>query len=145
MVKKVLFTDPLWVPAQEIFFDFPSGCPNPGCTEDCEMIRFPRGGPETAAVLEFRRESKDGGVGRRKRARAREMCNWIECNVCFDEAFTSSSEDSESTGSSESQHSYPISPGLACSKCKLVKYCGTDHQYKDWDEHRRVCVAASRG
>ena len=32
------FTHPTFVPADDIFVDFSSGCPNPCCTDDCEMI-----------------------------------------------------------------------------------------------------------
>src|SRR5260221_12389398 len=35
---------------QSIFFDFPSGCPNPCCTEDCEMICFPGHGLDSVAT-----------------------------------------------------------------------------------------------
>ena len=35
---------------RSIFFDFPSGCPNPCCTEDCEMIRFPGHGLDSVAT-----------------------------------------------------------------------------------------------
>jgi len=30
--------------------------------------------------------------------------------------------------------------GQVCSKCRMVKYCSADHQRKDWEEHKRVCV-----
>ncbi|KIY71989.1 hypothetical protein CYLTODRAFT_418367 [Cylindrobasidium torrendii FP15055 ss-10] len=131
--SQILFTHNCFVPDEEIFYDYPTGCPNPCCTEDCEMIRFPRRGLDTASVLKIKR----GG-----RFRSRQMCNWIECQVCFDEETVASS-------SSESSETSTIEPSRTtaqvCSKCKLVQYCCLDHQKKDWDEHRRVCVKAPAG
>ncbi|TFY67858.1 hypothetical protein EVJ58_g1360 [Rhodofomes roseus] len=50
--SQILFANSLFVPSKEVYFDFPSGCPNPGCTDNCcELIRFPKKGLETAAVL----------------------------------------------------------------------------------------------
>jgi MYND finger len=134
--SQILFTNPLFVPAEEIFYDFPSGCPNPCCTDDCEMIRFPRRGLEGAAVLAIKRGGRYG-----RRVKAREMCNWIDCDVCFNgeqEHTTDGSEGSQSSG--ESGEMMLRVSGQTCSKCKLVKYCSPDHQKKDWSEHRRVCV-----
>jgi hypothetical protein len=98
--SQILFTHPSYVPDEEIFFDYPTGCPNPCCTEDCEMIRFPRRGLEGASVLEIyggnNKSSKTGKIEgvegekekvrrRRKKVKERDMCNWIECDVCFSE------------------------------------------------------------
>src|ERR1700753_3711910 len=53
--SQIFFTHPAFVPAEEIYYDFPSGCPNPSCTEDCEMIRFPRWGQDGATILDLKR------------------------------------------------------------------------------------------
>ncbi|KIY46715.1 hypothetical protein FISHEDRAFT_46722 [Fistulina hepatica ATCC 64428] len=139
--SQIFFTHNLFVPDEDIFYDYPTGCPNPCCTEDCEMIRFPRRGLETAAVLEVKR---GGRLGRRVKARL--MCNWIDCDVCFvEETLPSTSGNSGSEGSEasvEEQPSMRHSAGQTCSKCKLVRYCSVDHQRLDWPEHRRVCVKA---
>jgi hypothetical protein len=133
--SQILFTHPLFVPDEEIFYDYPTGCPNPCCTDDCEMIRFPRRGPESASVLAVKRGGRYG-----RRIKAREMCNWIDCDVCFNEEpahLTGSSEGSDSSVDGLSVDGRVT--GQTCSKCKLVKYCSPEHQKKDWDEHRRVC------
>ncbi|KAF6748498.1 hypothetical protein DFP72DRAFT_992192 [Ephemerocybe angulata] len=96
--SQIFFTHPSYVPDEEIFYDYPTGCPNPCCTDDCEMIRFPRRGLETAPVLQIRVPSRkkkggkegDGGgrtlvKGRVPKVKAKEMCNWIDCDVCFGE------------------------------------------------------------
>ncbi|KZV64771.1 hypothetical protein PENSPDRAFT_656302 [Peniophora sp. CONT] len=132
--SQIFFAHPLFVPAEDIYFDFPSGCPNPACTEDCEMIRFPRRGLEGAAVLPLKR----GRAGPFRRVRAREMCNWIDCNVSFIDDVPEGSESSRSSADSAD-----VSQGVrgqVCSKCKLVKYCSIKCQHADWDEHRRICV-----
>lgn len=134
--SQILFTHPLFVPSEEIFHDFPSGCPNPCCTDDCEMIRFPRRGLDGAAVLAIKRGGRNG-----KKVKAREMCNWIDCGVCFSGDpghATESCEGSQSSVDSGELVQVGLS-GLTCSKCKLVKYCSADHQRRDWPEHRRVC------
>jgi len=162
--SQILFTHASYVPDEDIFYDYPTGCPNPCCTDDCEMIRFPRRGLETASVLEIKRGGKFG-----KKVRVREMCNWIECSVCFsDEPAPSSypsdvSEGSVDTASSAESNSRATGPlaalpaGQLCSKCRLVKYCSLEHQrkyvetfpilflaliglHRDWEEHRRVCM-----
>ncbi|TFK52315.1 hypothetical protein OE88DRAFT_1734334 [Heliocybe sulcata] len=132
--SQIFFTNKMFVPAEDIFYDFPSGCPNPSCTEDCEMIRFPRRGAEGAAVLSM----KKGG----KRAKAREMCNWIDCTVCFSEELLveTASEGSEGSQCGEDAGLKSKFLGQVCSRCKLVKYCSPEHQKMDWDEHKRVCV-----
>ncbi|KAL7279982.1 hypothetical protein ACG7TL_006393 [Trametes sanguinea] len=149
--SQILFAHPHFVPAKEVYHDFPSGCPNPGCTDNCcELIRFPKHGPEVAAVLCTKKKVRYR-YGRR--ARPKEMCNWIDCDVCFsEEASTSGSTAGEgsSEGSSEgseasvdehrSTRTTTGFAGLVCSRCKLVKYCSAEHQRLDWDEHRRVCV-----
>jgi alpha/beta superfamily hydrolase len=33
----------------------------------------------------------------------------------------------------------------ACARCRLVGYCGTEHQRKDWKDHKRVCRAGEFG
>jgi hypothetical protein len=138
--SQIFFTHPLFVPATDIFFDFPSGCPNPCCTEDCEMIRFPRHGLDGAAVLPLKRGRRRGTF---RRVRAREMCNWIDCDVAFSEnaPVGEGSECSSSTsGKGSMDTARPAVRGQVCSKCKLVKYCSAEHQRKDWEEHRRLCV-----
>lgn len=136
--SQIYFTHPSYVPDEDIFYDYPTGCPNPCCTDDCEMIRFPRRGLETASVLEIKRK------GRHRRVKAKDMCNWIDCDVCFGEelALSSGSASGSSEGSVVSVDSSPEGRvmGRLCSKCKLVKYCSAEHQRKDWDEHRRVCA-----
>jgi hypothetical protein len=104
------------------------------------MIRFPRRGVEGAVVLAVKRGGKWG-----RRVRARKMCNWIDCEISFDEepspVSDGGSEGSEgSFGSTEGMTEITRIPGQTCSKCKLVKYCSLEHQKKDWDEHRRVCA-----
>ncbi|KAG5729679.1 hypothetical protein E4T56_gene1921 [Termitomyces sp. T112] len=133
--SQIFFTHTSYVPDADIFYDLPTGCPNPCCNDDCEMIRFPRRGLETATVLNI------WGKGRRRKIQTRSMCNWVDCNVLF------ANEDSGSTTGSGSDISVRSSDsgddritGQTCSKCKLVKYCSVDHQRKDWEEHRRVCV-----
>ena len=136
--SQIFFTHPSYVPDEDVFYDYPTGCPNPCCTDDCEMIRFPRRGPEAASILQIKTK------GRHKRFKARDMCNWIDCDVSFGEvpvqhiSADGSSDDSEI--SVESTPEVKLVAGQLCSKCKLVKYCSSDHQKKDWDEHRRVCV-----
>ena len=79
------------------------------------MIRFPRRGLEGAAVLPLKR----GRSGPFKRIRAREMCNWIDCNVSFIDDIP---EGSESSRSSADMADVPQGVrGQVCSKCKLVK------------------------
>jgi hypothetical protein len=155
--SQIFFTHPLFVPAADIFFDFPSGCPNPCCTEDCEMIRFPRRGLEGAAVLPLKRGRARGSF---RRVRAREMCNWIDCDVAFledappeagggggggggggaggGEGSECSSTSTSGKGSADAART--TVRAQICSKCKLVKYCSAEHQHKDWEEHRRLCV-----
>lgn len=149
--SQIFFTHPSYVPDEDIFYDYPTGCPNPCCTDDCEMIRFPRRGLETAPVLQIRvpKKRKDGTKVSKKleRVRQREMCNWIDCDVYFGERILAhervhSSGDSCS-GSSESSEDgveVKVNHGQLCSKCKLVKYCSPEHQRMDWEEHKRVCV-----
>ncbi|KAG6816823.1 hypothetical protein H0H87_002666 [Tephrocybe sp. NHM501043] len=135
--SQIFFTHNSYVPDEDIFYDLPTGCPNPCCNDDCEMIRFPRRGLETASVLDIWSKT------RRRKVKTRPMCNWIDCDVIFcDEVPVSSSGSNEgseiSVGSSSSGEGRI--PGQTCSKCKLVKYCSADHQRKDWEEHRRVCA-----
>jgi len=138
--SQIFFTRPTFVPAEEIFYDFPSGCPNPSCTEDCEMIRFPRWGPDGAAILSIKRGGRFG-----RKVKPKEMCNWIDCNTRFDDEQaslrTDSSKDSSVEGTETGSKAYW---GLLCSKCKFVKYCSIHCQRKDWPEHRRVCVEPAR-
>ncbi|CAA7271516.1 unnamed protein product [Cyclocybe aegerita] len=138
--SQIFFTDPSYIPDEDIFYDYPTGCPNPCCTDDCEIIRFPRRGIESAAILQIKTKE------RRKRVRTKDMCNWIDCDVAFGETSrrrmstsVGSSEGSETSGDSSLQEAPTIS-GHLCSKCKLVRYCSPEHQRKDWEEHRRVCV-----
>ncbi|KAI6012138.1 hypothetical protein PISMIDRAFT_677076 [Pisolithus microcarpus 441] len=138
--SQILFTHSLFVPAEDIFYDFPSGCPNPCCNDDCEMIRFPRRGIEGAVILSVKRGGKYG-----KRIRAKEMCNWVDCTVSFSEDTRqgdgeTSSEGSQSNGNNRECSNGSTKNGLVCSKCRLVKYCSPEHQKKDWEEHRRVCA-----
>ncbi|KAE9408843.1 hypothetical protein BT96DRAFT_962515 [Gymnopus androsaceus JB14] len=135
--SQILFTHHSYVPDEEVFFDYPTGCPNPSCTDHCEMLRFPRRGLETANVLEIKRGGKFG-----RRVKQRMMCNWIHCDVCFGEeplgkSASGSSQKSESSESSVEQRAIL---GQLCSKCRLVRYCSLEHQKQDWAEHRRVCV-----
>lgn len=82
ILSQIFFMHPLFVPATDIF-DFPSGCPNPCCTEDCEMICFPRHGLDSAAVLPLKRGYRHGSAFRC--VRAHEMYHWIDCDVVFSE------------------------------------------------------------
>jgi len=140
--SQIFFTHPAFVPAEEIFYDFPSGCPNPSCTEDCEMIRFPRWGQDGATMLDLKRGGKNGA----RKIKLRDMCNWIDCDVRFDddsEGRLQSISEGCSDGSIEdgggAEGESKKNPGLVCSKCRLVKYCSLDCQRRDWIEHRRVC------
>ncbi|KAH9950570.1 hypothetical protein B0H21DRAFT_722295 [Amylocystis lapponica] len=145
--SQILFAAPLFVPSKDVYHDFPSGCPNPGCTDNCcELIRFPKKGVETAAVLCHKRKVRYR-YGRR--AKTTEMCNWIDCIVCFSDdpgqcghsegsiAGSTSSEGSEGSLDDGSTHRFA---GFVCSRCKLVKYCSSEHQRLDWEEHKRVCA-----
>ena len=139
--SQIFFTHPAFVPAEEIFYDFPSGCPNPSCTEDCEMIRFPRWGQDGAMILDLKRGGRNGA----RKIKLRDMCNWIDCDVHFDDDSESrlqsisegSSDGSVEDGGAEAE--LKKNCGLVCSKCRLVKYCSLDCQRRDWMEHRRVC------
>ena len=138
--SQIFFTHPAFVPAEEIYYDFPSGCPNPSCTEDCEMIRFPRWGEDGAKILHLKR----GGKGCARKVQPREMCNWIDCDVRFDDDSEIRLGEGSSEGSVEDCNSVETeskkNSGLICSKCRLVKYCSTGCQIRDWPEHRKVCA-----
>ncbi|KAF5380692.1 hypothetical protein D9757_007038 [Collybiopsis confluens] len=123
--SQILFTHHSYVPDEELYYDYPIGCPNPCCTDNCEMLRFPRRGLETANVLEIKRGGKFG-----RRVKQRSMCNWIECDVCF-------SEDPPKKSGGGSNDTIL---GQLCSQCRLVKYCSPEHQRKDWAEHKKVCA-----
>jgi len=151
--SQIFFTHSSYVPEEEIFYDYPTGCPNPCCTEDCEMIRFPRRGVKSAAVLKVKTPVKGSppGKGKERKVRKREMCNWIDCDAVFGEYSDKASVSSASSGSSEAseESETAVAPaagpkhlGQICSKCKMVKYCSPEHQRKDWEEHKRVCVRA---
>jgi hypothetical protein len=105
--SQILFTHPTYVPDEEVFYDYPTGCPNRCCVvgnggggEECEMIRFPRRGAEGACVLDVPRTRRNGRKRRKgdgsgdnnhktidkggfRKVRERWMCNWVECDVCF--------------------------------------------------------------
>lgn len=136
--SQIFFTDPIFVPDEDLFYDYPTGCPNPCCTDECEMIRFPRRGLETASVLQIKTK------GKRKRVKPKDMCNWIDCHVSFGEVSMGSNRGSDGSEASVESSSDDIikSAGQFCSKCKLVKYCSPEHQRNDWEEHKRVCVKA---
>lgn len=133
--SQIFFTHPLFVPAEDIFYDFPSGCPNPCCNDDCEMIRFPRQGLEGATVLALKRGRKHGG----RRVKPRQMCNWIDCGVCFDDEVAQHESEVGSQSSGESGDGVSKVAGGVCSRCKLVRYCSREHMVKDFEEHRRMC------
>lgn len=153
--SQIFFTHPLFVPASSIYYDFPSGCPNPCCTEECEMVRFPRSGLEGAAVLPMKR----GKGCRFGRVRAREYCNWIDCDTVFEEEGLvigggAAEGGSESSRTSEEDPTMGVvgygvrAKGVkaqVCSKCRVVKYCSAEHQRKDWEEHKRVCARPVTG
>ena len=152
--SQILFAHPTFVPSKDMYHDFPSGCPNPGCTDNCcELIRFPKKGPAHAAVLCPQSKSARRKVRYRygRRARHKEMCNWIECDICFSddrdvlplsgsEGSSEGSVEGSDLGSEYSTGSNKALTGLVCSRCKLVKYCSADHQGRDWEEHKRVCA-----
>ncbi|KAF8628647.1 hypothetical protein AX15_003779 [Amanita polypyramis BW_CC] len=127
--SRIFFTNPSYVPDEEIFYDYPTGCPNLCCTDDCELIRFPRCGVESATVLNVRTKHK------RKRFVPKQMCNWINCDVVFSEKSSSSSSVGERNLANDNKRIV----GQLCSKCRLVKYCSPEHQREDWKEHQRVC------
>jgi hypothetical protein len=31
-----------------------------------------------------------------------------------------------------------------CGRCKVVAYCGKEHQKADWKEHKKVCASLAR-
>ncbi|KAL9929981.1 uncharacterized protein ACN427_014397 [Glossina fuscipes fuscipes] len=64
-----------------------------------------------------------------------ELCSALQCNVCL--AFVAFPEPNKPT--TETQP-----PMRACSGCHLVKYCGKDHQKKDWRFHGEFCCAVQR-
>jgi MYND finger protein len=33
---------------------------------------------------------------------------------------------------------------MKCGRCKVVAYCGKDHQKADWATHKKICVSAAR-
>ena len=106
------------------------------------MIRFPRWGQDGATILDLKR----GGRNSARKIKLRDMCNWIDCDVCFDddsESRLQSIGEGCSDGSIEDGGSVEVeskkNSGLVCSKCRLVKYCSLDCQRRDWMEHRRVC------
>jgi len=132
--SQILFTHESYVPDEEIFFDYPVGCPNPCCPDNCEVLRFPKRGLESANVLKIKRGGKFG-----KRVKQRSMCNWIGCDVCFEEE-PSRTRSSGSSEGSENSLDPPTQRGQLCSKCRLVKYCSLEHQRKDWGEHKKVCA-----
>lgn len=119
------------------------------------MIRFPRNGQDGAVVLPLKR----GARCRFRRVRAREMCNWVDCDVAFSEEIPSRStgvgERASECASSVSgkgnsagadpDAARPAVRGQVCGKCKLVKYCSAEHQRRDWEEHRRLCARPAQG
>jgi hypothetical protein len=145
---QIFFTHPDYVPDPEIFYDYPTGCPSLCCTEDCELIRFPRRGVHGAAILPIVNKK-----GRRRTFHRKEMCNWIECDVCFEKLvaeesleeliLVEGSEGSIGGVSAEINGGARLNYGQVCGRCKLVRYCSEQHQRADWPEHKRVCLEAS--
>ena len=121
--SQVFFTDPNFVPDSTIFYDWPRGCPGKHCAlgDDCEMIRFPRKGLEGAIVLPINNPAIPH--------KPKRMCNWDFC----DRDFSQNLDECVQSGSA-------TKPPLFCSRCKLVIYCGAEHQKLDWDEHRALCI-----
>lgn len=37
-----------------------------------------------------------------------------------------------------------VEGAMRCAKCRVVAYCGREHQKKDWKVHKRVCAQLSR-
>ena len=155
--SQILFAHPAFVPSKDMYADFPSGCPNPGCTDNCcELVRFPKHGPDAAAVLYPLSKSARRKIRYRygRKARRKEMCNWIECDACFTDdapgaggggaalASVSASSSASSEGSTEGSEEGDAraGTGMVCSRCRLVKYCSAEHQRLDWEEHKRVCA-----
>jgi hypothetical protein len=33
---------------------------------------------------------------------------------------------------------------MKCARCKVVAYCGKEHQKADWKEHKRICASLAR-
>lgn len=52
----------------------------------------------------------------------------FRCNVCID---------------LKSLKSIDTSSLLQCSNCKLVSYCGQEHQKADWKKHKSFCIAVN--
>ena len=80
-------------------------------------------------------------------ARLRKMRNWVDCDVAFSEVAPPGEadnigEDSEcsSTSTNGKSAARPTVRGQIYSKCKLAKYYSAEHQHKDWEEHRRLCI-----
>ncbi|TBU21228.1 hypothetical protein BD311DRAFT_782879 [Dichomitus squalens] len=82
---QVAIAHPSFMPPEEMYHDFPSGgCPIPGCTDNCDLFRFPKQRPEHTGVLApYGQAAEEVRHRYGGRARAREMCNWIECRRCF--------------------------------------------------------------
>ncbi len=93
--SQIFFTHREYVPDPEIFFDYPTGCPNPCCTEDCEMVKFPRRGVDGAVILPLMNHRR-----KRVKFRRKEMCNWIDCDVCFGEPAEEDHGDTEGSAGS---------------------------------------------
>jgi len=112
---------------------------------------------ESASVLNVKIADKVKKKGGTRHVKRREMCNWIDCDVSFgrerdvlsgssdgsvdhdlDHCEVESSEGSSEGGGGGGGGGKVM--GALCSKCKLVKYCSPEHQRKDWEEHKRVCV-----
>lgn len=126
--SQIFFAHSAYVPDENIFHNFPAGCPNPECGDDCEMIRFPRDGVTSAVVLSSKKSVESQRMGNKRR-----MCNWIECDNCF-------SEDAGGRNSDEEASKIVTVPEMKCGRCKLVSYCSAAHQLLDFEEHKRFCV-----
>lgn len=69
------------------------------------MVKFPRRGADGAVVLSLMNHKR-----RKIKFRRKEMCNWIDCNVCFGEP---AGEDTEgSAGSTDEAENPPSVKGI---------------------------------
>jgi len=68
------------------------------------MIRFPRRGIDNAAILPL-----VNSKGRRRKFRRKEMCNWIDCDICFGHLVTARYVDGDGSAGSVDESEESVS------------------------------------